>query len=270
MTLNRFNALAAAGLLAPLSLIAADASAGGLVFDTNLGEIVVDLFDDVAPLTAAQFIGIAERGDFDGTLIHRSADTPFGEDFVIQGGGFTLEGDPFVEGAAAFGLAPVVDPVLNEPGVSNTRGTIALARSEDVNSGTNQFFFNLTDNSFLDTVNEGFTVFGEITEGLDVADAIAALDIEIFTAGPPFNEVPVTDAGDFVVLNSVTVVEDTVVPAPPVIPDTPVIPDAEPDAPAAPDAPAVPGTPAAVPSPSALVGGLLGLGALAARRRRGR
>jgi len=262
---NRLTVLVAAGLLGPLTLPTADAAAGGLVFDTTFGEIVVDLFDDVAPLTVAQFIGIAERGDFDGTLIHRSADTsplvPPVTDFVIQGGGFTLEGDPFVDGASAFGIAPEVAPVLNEPGVSNTRGTIALARSADVNSGTNQFFFNLTDNSFLDTVNEGFTVFGEITEGLEVADAIAALNITNFNTGPfgPFGEVPVTDDGQFVLVNSVTVLDDGVVALPPVV---------DPVDPVVPETPVTPDEPAAVPTPSALLAGLMGLGALTARRRR--
>ena len=250
-------------------LLAGQASAGSVVFDTSLGDIVIELFEDAAPETVENFLGYVERGDYDGTIIHRSV-----PGFVVQGGGFV----PGVGDATPVAI-PVLEPVVNEPGISNTRGTIALARvGGQVDSGTSQFFFNLDDsNSFLDTVDEGFTVFGEISEGQDVVDAIAALGI---TNGPaaPFGELPfLNDIStpptsfsevDFVLINSGSVVEDPVVvvtdPVAPIDPIDPVGGPVDPVQPPADDDGGV----AAVPSPSAAVAGLLGLGALATRRRR--
>ncbi|GAB4550051.1 MAG: hypothetical protein Tsb0013_11620 [Phycisphaerales bacterium] len=152
---------------------------------TNLGVIDIELFADETPLHVANFLRYANERLYDGVIFHRSVD-----DFVIQGGGF--ESDlPFLP-------IPTFDPVQNEPGISNLRGTIALAKQGgNPNSGTSQFFFNLGDNSSnLDNQNGGFTVFGEALneESLAVIDAIAAL--ETFNASVTngaFTDVPVLD-----------------------------------------------------------------------------
>jgi len=167
-------------------------------FDTDFGSVDVELFGTQTPATVANFLFYLNNGFYEDTFIHRSV-----TDFVVQGGGFNTD----------LSAVPTVAPVVNEPGISNTRGTIALARvGGQVNSGTSQFFFNLEDNLFLDTVDEGFTVFGEVLgNGLDVLDTIN--DLQIVNAGGPFNELPILDstdlgaigADDFVSFNSITV-----------------------------------------------------------------
>jgi len=134
---------------------------------TSLGVVVVELWSEVAPCTVNNFLAYVESGRYDGTFIHRTVDG-----FVVQGGGFfydTAEG--------VFSEIELDPPVPNEPGVSNLRGTIAMARlGGQPDSATSQFFVNLADNVFLDSVDGGFTVFGEVVEPtLDVVDAIAAL-----------------------------------------------------------------------------------------------
>lgn len=156
-------------------------------FNTNFGEFNVELFDasatgvtpragDTARTTpghVANFIQYAETTDttrsYNDTIVHRNAKTGANQPFVIQGGGFELNPNNFPTALNTFGN------VTNEPGNSNVRGTIALARQGGaVNSGTSQWFINLGDNSFLDTVDQGFTVFGRVTgSGMAVVDAIA-------------------------------------------------------------------------------------------------
>ncbi|QDU71179.1 peptidylprolyl isomerase [Mucisphaera calidilacus] len=147
----------------------------------------VRLFEDETPLTAANFRQYADQDLWDGTVIHRSV-----EDFIVQGGGFTVDPvDSTISEITDF------DPVTNEPGISNTRGTIAMAKlGGDPNSATNQWFFNLGDNSQnLDNQNGGFTAFGEVLDdGMDVVDAIAALQTEDFTSSNgAFSDTPVRD-----------------------------------------------------------------------------
>ncbi len=152
---------------------------------TNFGIIDIELFPGDTPITVANFLRYANERLYDRTIFHRTV-----EDFVIQGGGF--EADlPFLP-------IPTFDPILNEPGISNLRGTIALAKvGGNPNSGTNQFFFNLGDNSGnLDSQNGGFTVFGEVLneESLAVIDAIAALErFDASNVNGAFNEIPVED-----------------------------------------------------------------------------
>lgn len=247
----------AAGLLVP-ALMAPAASASSVLLNTSLGDIVIDLLEEEAPLTVENFLGYVERGDYDGTIFHRSV-----SDFIVQGGAFE-PGD----GDAAPTQRETQDPVTNEPGVSNTRGTVALAKlGGDPSSGTNQFFFNLADNSgggaALDTQNGGFTVFARVIEGLDIVDAIAALNT--VNGGGAFEDLPYQgatvptgfDEVDYVLINSASVVPVIIDPVDPVVPD-----------PIDPVDPVLPTDPAAVPSPSALAAGLLGLGAMVARRRR--
>ena len=145
---------------------------------TSLGAIDVRLNKPAAPVTVSNFLGYSAFADWDGTFFHRAADLgdPYNRDFVIQAGGFKVDASNTLD------FVTQNPAIINEPGLSNVRGTIAMAKlSGDPNSATNQFFFNVQDNSgdpaFLDTQNGGFTVFGEIRGdgGLAVMDAIAAL-----------------------------------------------------------------------------------------------
>ncbi len=134
---------------------------------TSLGDYSIELLDDVAPLTVQNFLNYVARDDYNGTYLHRVVDN-----FVVQGGGYGFE--LFV------GPIPIVadPPVPNEFGVSNTRGTVAMAKIDgDPNSATSQWFVNLADNSQnLDSNNGGFTVFGNVLgEGMEILDAIDAL-----------------------------------------------------------------------------------------------
>jgi cyclophilin family peptidyl-prolyl cis-trans isomerase len=133
-------------------------------FETTLGNFTVELYDDKAPVSAENFLKYVDEGFFDGTVFHRIV-----PGFVIQGGGFT-------EDMTQKKNHP---PIKNEAdnGVRNTRGTLSMARTNDINSATSQFFVNLKDNDFLDHTrgNFGYAVFGKVTEGMDVIDKIAAV-----------------------------------------------------------------------------------------------
>jgi peptidyl-prolyl cis-trans isomerase A (cyclophilin A) len=155
-------------------------------FATPLGEFDVELYDDVSPGHVDNFLRYLRDGRYANSFVHRSAVvelTPGGPvvPFVIQGGGFTYNSDlgPFVfqEGLLAI---PTYESIVNDFELSNTRGTIAMARGMQVNSATSQWYINLRDNgespAFLDTQNEGFTVFGRVVDpGMQVVDAIAAV-----------------------------------------------------------------------------------------------
>ena len=137
---------------------------------TDLGSVEIELFDTAAPETVENFLNYVNAGDYDGTFIHRSD-----PGFVLQMGGYIFDpaqGDFFAEGTRHI---PEDPPVMNKFGMSNVRGTIAMAKlAGDPNSATSEFFFNLADNSEnLDSQNGGFTVFAQVTSGLDVIDAIA-------------------------------------------------------------------------------------------------
>ena len=130
---------------------------------TTQGEIELKLFDDKAPETTKNFIQYAEAGKYNGTIFHRVI-----KDFMIQGGGHLPD------------LSEIAteSPVVNESnnGLSNKKGTIAMARTSDPHSATSQFFINLKDNDFLDKKNApdnyGYCVFGEVTNGIDVVEKI--------------------------------------------------------------------------------------------------
>ena len=132
---------------------------------TDLGNIDYAFLPGAAPLTVANFLGYLSRGDFVNTMFHRSV-----PGFIIQGGAFRADAT-----ASAVATQP---PVVNEPDITNVRGTVAMAKiGGDPDSATNQFFINLAENgSNLDNQNEGFTVFARVADGgMTVADAIAAL-----------------------------------------------------------------------------------------------
>jgi peptidyl-prolyl cis-trans isomerase A (cyclophilin A) len=133
-------------------------------FETNLGDFTIKFFEKEAPLSVANFTSYIDEGYFDGTIFHRIV-----PGFVIQGGGFTED----------MTQKKTKSPVKNEAdnGLKNKRGTLSMARTNDINSATSQFFVNLKDNDFLDNSrgNFGYAVFAEVTEGMDVIDKIAAV-----------------------------------------------------------------------------------------------
>lgn len=171
----------ALGALAILgSALGGVANATIVRFETVLGNIDVRLYDTKTPLTTQNFMNYVEDGDWDDTFFHRSV-----PGFVIQGGGFKFTD------AGGVSSVPQDPAVMNEFGLTNIRGTIAMAKlGSGPNTATNQWFFNLADNAAnLDNQNGGFTVFGRVLgTGMTVVDAIAA--IPRFNAGSPFDSLP--------------------------------------------------------------------------------
>lgn len=135
-----------------------------VTMETSLGNITLELYPDKAPVTVANFLSYVDEGFYNGTIFHRVI-----RGFMIQGGGFT----------ESMQEKPTRAPIANEAdnGLKNERGTIAMARTPDPNSATAQFFINAKDNTFLNFKNKspegyGYCVFGKVTKGLDVVDAI--------------------------------------------------------------------------------------------------
>jgi len=134
-----------------------------LVFETNLGNFEVELFEKEAPISARNFQEYVDDGFFDGVIFHRVI-----PGFMIQGGGF----EPGMKQKKT--KAPIKNEATN--GLKNERGTLSMARTNDINSATAQFFVNLVDNDFLDHAgasNYGYAVFAKVTSGMDVIDKIA-------------------------------------------------------------------------------------------------
>ncbi|MGI9430398.1 MAG: peptidylprolyl isomerase [Bythopirellula sp.] len=201
------QALATLVLLLSLSFAAKVVSAGTVVrFDTVEGVFDVQLYDNNMPVTVANFLSYADAGRYDGTVVHRNSDTQ-GRDFVIQGGGFSLNDPDPPDPNAIISFDYVVDPsnpdppINDEPGggvagPSNLRGTIAMAKSGP-NTVTSQWFINQGDNSFLDSPTRGdggFSSFGTVLgDGMIVVDAIGDLPLPGdfgFGIGSPFNDLP--------------------------------------------------------------------------------
>jgi peptidyl-prolyl cis-trans isomerase A (cyclophilin A) len=150
---------------APAGGVSVPAKGPVVIMETSKGRIVIELDRDRAPLTVANFIKYVRGGFYDGTIFHRVSANPH----VIQGGGFD---DQLNE-------QPTRQPVRNESvnGLSNRRGTIAMARTPDPDSATAQFYINVADNTFLDgrPGRPGYAVFGEVREGIQVVDSIASV-----------------------------------------------------------------------------------------------
>lgn len=160
-----------AALLLPLLVMSMAATVGFgkdmVTFETMYGNITMELYPEKSPVTVANFLGYVEDGTYKGTIFHRVI-----PGFMIQGGGLDLGLKP----------KPTKAPIKIESnnGLKNDRGTVAMARTGDPNSATNQFFINLVDNDFLNFKDEtalgyGYTVFGRVTDGMDVVDRIAKM-----------------------------------------------------------------------------------------------
>ena len=151
-----------------------------VLLETTSGDILIELYPDKAPKTVENFLQYVDSGFYKNTIFHRVI-----PGFMIQGGGYTIRMD---EKATQ---APIENEANN--GVSNERGTIAMARTMDPHSATAQFFINLVDNEFLDFKSEslqgwGYCAFGKVTEGMDVVDKIAKVKTK---SQGPHDDVPV-------------------------------------------------------------------------------
>lgn len=135
-----------------------------VLISTSHGDIKLELYEKEAPITVANFLSYVEEGFYDNTIFHRVINN-----FMVQGGGITAD----------MKQKPTKAPIKNEAenGLKNERGTVAMARTADVNSATSQFFINHRDNAFLDhgVRDFGYAVFGKVVEGMDVVDKIAAV-----------------------------------------------------------------------------------------------
>lgn len=145
-----------------------DATSGEVklaIIHTNQGKIKIKLYENEAPETSKNFINYAKSGKYNGTIFHRVI-----ANFMIQGGGHLPDMSEITTNA----------PIINESSnnISNTKGTIAMARTSDPHSATSQFFINLKDNNFLDKSKSpdgyGYCVFGEVVEGIDIVEKIGA------------------------------------------------------------------------------------------------
>ena len=173
-------ALAAVAFAAPACAAAENPV---VVMDTSMGTIKIELFADKAPVTVKNFLQYVEDKHFDATIFHRVI-----SDFMIQGGGFTEQ----------MKQKPTRDPIKNESdnGLSNERGTIAMARTPDPHSASAQFYINVADNHDLDHQDKsdegyGYCVFGKVIEGMDVVDKIKS--VEVRAVNRAHTHVPVKD-----------------------------------------------------------------------------
>jgi len=160
-----------------------------VLISTNLGDIKIKLDSEKAPVSVDNFLVYTKEGFYDGVIFHRVI-----PNFMIQTGGLTED----------MKSKPTKSPIVNEAdnGLPNKRGSVAMARTSDINSATSQFFINVNDNDFLNNGERdfGYAVFGEVVEGMDVVDKIAAVDTG--SVGY-FRDVP----KEPVVIKSVTVIE---------------------------------------------------------------
>ena len=167
-----------------------------VLIKTNQGDITVELDAAKAPRSVENFVAYVKAGQYDGTIFHRVIDN-----FMIQGGGYTTELVP--KGGER---GPIQNEATN--GLSNQRGTLAMARTMDPHSATSQFFINVVDNKALDHVSTadgrtwGYAVFGKVISGMDVVDKIKVMPTSRFS--PEFANLP----RPYVVIEKATLVEE--------------------------------------------------------------
>ena len=159
--------------------------------ETNMGDMIIELNAEAAPVTVKNFLDYVEEGFYDGTIFHRVI-----ANFMIQGGGLT----PDMKGKEAH------EPIINEAsnGLKNERGTIAMARTSHPDSASSQFFINHRANPNLNysgESNPGYAVFGKVVEGIEVVDKIAAVNT---TSKGPYRDVP----AETVMIKSVKILQD--------------------------------------------------------------
>jgi cyclophilin family peptidyl-prolyl cis-trans isomerase len=159
-----------------------------VIIETSMGNITVELYQDKAPKTVANFLEYVKTGYFKGTIFHRVI-----KGFMIQGGGLSAD----------MKNKPTQSPIENEAtnGLKNVRGTIAMARTAEIHSATSQFFINTVDNSFLDHRSKspdkfGYCVFGKVTSGMDVVDKLEGVQTETkgMYQNVPTKPILITDA----------------------------------------------------------------------------
>ncbi len=166
--------------------------------NTNFGSIVLELFAGATPGTVDNFLNYVNDGDYLNSFIHRSD-----PNFVIQGGGFATSSSTFTS-TDQFTAIPTDPPIQNEPGISNLRGTVAMAKlGSDPNSATSQFFVNLSDsNALLDLPeNNSFTVFAQVLD-MTTVDTITTIPVDK-THASPFGELPVAEDDQLVVIQDI-------------------------------------------------------------------
>jgi peptidyl-prolyl cis-trans isomerase A (cyclophilin A) len=168
---------------APAAAPAVSTGAPRVALQTNMGKIVIELNPAKAPKSVENFLQYVKDKHYDGTVFHRVIPT-----FMIQGGGFTQD----------LTMKPTRSPIPNEAdnGLSNLRGTVAMARTNDPNSASSQFFINVVDNPNLNHFSKdngqtwGYAVFGKVVSGMEVVDAIKV--VERGAKGPLPSDVPVS------------------------------------------------------------------------------
>jgi cyclophilin family peptidyl-prolyl cis-trans isomerase len=159
-----------------LTVASARAANPIVVMETSMGKIKIELFEDKAPVTVKNFLAYVDDKFYDDTIFHRvmgkeNTPPPRNRDFMVQGGGFGRDHKE----------KKTRESIKNEAGngLSNKRGTLAMARTSDPDSASAQFFINVADNDFLDRANAadgfGYAVFGKVIEGMDVVDKIKAV-----------------------------------------------------------------------------------------------
>jgi len=180
---------ASAVLMFPLAAMA-QGNAPAVKFQTTMGDFVVEVYPDKAPKTVDNFLQYVKAKHYDGTIFHRVINN-----FMVQGGGYTK----------TYSEKPTRPPVVLEAsnGLANTLGTIAMARTNDPNSATAQFFINVKDNAFLNAKgpSDGYTVFGKVISGMDVIEKIKT--VSTGSGGMFPSDVPATP----IVINSATLVK---------------------------------------------------------------
>ncbi len=189
-TLNRRAALSALAVLALAGPVMASDAAPQVKFETSLGNFVVEVYPDKAPKTVENFLLYVKTKHYDGTIFHRVI-----PNFMVQGGGYTAKYDQKIM------RPPVVLEANN--GLKNDMGSVAMARTNEPNSATAQFFVNVKDNAALNAKgpSDGYTVFGRVVSGMETINKIR--DVPTGSGGPFQTDAPKTP----VLINSATLVK---------------------------------------------------------------